>query len=238
MAVAWLRRLFERLGAARPPAGGGSAQAERVDRVWQGRGALGSAAALFEALRRAIGDGPVEADALRRLADHLRGGFGSEYAARGGHVEEHIEFWRALAGRDGGAAARGFLADCLLAAGRREEAMAEFDRAFTAEPALVLEFGDELYEVAREVGGPAWVGYRLACLRVALAALGDPRARDDEDADQIREMYGELCEDHRGDPTAEARVREVGREIEAAVERGALPRALVRRTARRRPQAT
>jgi hypothetical protein len=224
MAGAWLRRLFDRLGAARPAAEVRSAQAERVDAVWEGRRELGSASALFDALRGAVGRGPLDDAAVRRLAGHLRGGFGSEYASRGGHVEEHIALWRDLADRSANPAARGFLADCLLAAGRPTEAMAEFAAAFAADPGLLHEFGDELADAIRGIGGEAWLDYRLACLRAALAVGGD-----DDDADQVRELYGELCEEHRAEPASLDRIRAVGRQIEEAVARGDLPRALVRR---------
>jgi hypothetical protein len=229
VATSWFRRLFDRLGA-RPQTLGASAQADRIEAVWRRRRELESAAALFHALRRAIGTGPLELAAIRQLAGNLRGGFGSEYAARGGHVEEHIAFWRELAERerdreDGdGAAARAFLADCLLAAGRLPEALAEFARAFAVEPTLLHEFGEELLEVTRKAGGAPWLDYRLACLRAAIAMGGDG-----EDGDEVRELYGELCDEYRGDPTALAGIRAVGREIDQAVARGDLPRALVRR---------
>lgn len=237
--AAWLTRLLERLGASRP-AGPASVQAERIDAVWAGRASLASASALFEALDRAVGPGPLDPAAVRRLAGHLRGGFGSEYAARGGHVEEHIAFWRRLADRTGHPAARGFLADCLLAAGRPGEAFDAFGQAFAVEPSLVHDFGDELEGVARSAGGAPWLDYRLACLHAALVAIDEadlvpaesPPGFAEDDGEEIRERYGELCEEYRADPAALSRIREVGRRIDAAVERGALPRALVRRAPR------
>ena len=71
---------------------------------------------------------------------------------------------------------------------------------------------------------------RLAALRAQLAALptGDPDG-DGEAADQVREAYGELLDEYRADPASLTRIREVGRLIEQAVERGDLPRALIRR---------
>src|SRR5690606_17521895 len=140
--------------------------------------------------------------------------FGSEYASLGGHVDLHINFWRDLSDRS--PAARAFLADCLLANHQATEAMAEFARAFAADPLLLHEFGHDLLDVARDLGRPAWL------------VVGG----GDEDADAVRELYGELCDEYRGDPTALAGIRAVGREIDQAVVRGELPRALVRRAPR------
>lgn len=219
----WLQRILERLGAARPPAAE-TAAARRVDAVWDRRREHASAAALFGALRHAVEPGPLDAASIRRLAGHLRGGFGSDYAARGGHIDEHIGFWRGLADEHDHPAARAFLADCLLAADRPAEALAEFERAFAADPGLLHEFGEDLLPVARGLGGEPWLGYQLACLRAALTVTADG-----EDADAIREAYGELCEEHHDAPAALVRIREVGRLIDGAVDRGELPRALLRR---------
>ncbi|HLU68624.1 MAG TPA: CoA-binding protein [Kofleriaceae bacterium] len=70
---------------------------------------------------------------------------------------------------------------------------------------------------------------QLAALREALDAGVAGRDDDGEAADQVREVYGELLEQYRADPDALSRVREVGRLIEEAVQRGDLPRALIRR---------
>jgi hypothetical protein len=71
---------------------------------------------------------------------------------------------------------------------------------------------------------------RLATLLAQLTALpgGDPD-EDGEAGDQVREAYGELLDEYRADPASLSRIREVGRLIEQAVERGDLPRALIRR---------
>lgn len=79
-------------------------------------------------------------------------------------------------------------------------------------------------------GGEVWLALRLGWLRAALAEQRR-RAGDGED-DGIRELYGELLDEHRDQPAALARIREVGRLIDEAVERGDLPRALIRRAPR------
>ena len=78
-------------------------------------------------------------------------------------------------------------------------------------------------------GGAVWLALRLGWLR---AALGDRRQRGVGHDDGIRELYGELLDEHRDQPEALAQIREVGRLIDEAVERGDLPRALIRRAPR------
>ena len=123
--------------------------------------------------------------------------------------------------------ARARRADGLLAAGRREEAMAEYLEVFSRDPGLVVELGPGIEQVAAEMGGDVWLDFRLAGLRAALdvAASG----ADDADSEWVREAYSELLEEHRDDGARLARIRDVGRLIDAAVERGDLPRALLRR---------
>lgn len=91
------------------------------------------------------------------------------------------------------------------------------------------EAGDDehgaLWAAAAGRGGAVWLAVRLGWLR---GALGERRRRGGED-DGIRELYGELLDEHRGHPEALARIREVGRLIDEAVERGDLPHALIRR---------
>ena len=116
-------------------------------------------------------------------------------------------------------------AEALLAAGRRAEGMAEYLEIFARDPGLVVELGPGIEQVAAEMGGDVWLDFRLVGLRAALdvaAAAVD----DDADAEWVREAYGELLEEHRNDGARLARIREVGRLIDAAVERGDLPRAL------------
>ncbi|HEU5060682.1 MAG TPA: hypothetical protein VFU21_29325 [Kofleriaceae bacterium] len=121
--------------------------------------------------------------------------------------------------------ARARRADGLLAAGRREEAVAEYLEVFARDPGLMVELGPGIEQVAAELGGDMWLDFRLAGLRAALEVAGD----DDADTDWVREAYGELLEEHRDDGARLARIREVGRLIDAAVARGDLPRALIRR---------
>lgn len=106
--------------------------------------------------------------------------------------------------------------------------MAGYLAVFARDPGLLVELGGELEPVAAELGGDVWLEFRLLGLRAGLE--GAPRSTDD--ADWVREAYGELLEEFRGDAVRLARIRAVGRLIDAAVERGDLPRALVRRAPR------
>lgn len=124
--------------------------------------------------------------------------------------------------------ARARRADGLLAAGRREEAMAEYLEVFSRDPGLVVELGAGIEQVAAELGGDVWLDFRLAGLRAALDVAASERDSD-ADGEWVREAYSELLEEHRDDGARLARIRDVGRLIDAAVERGDLPRALLRR---------
>jgi hypothetical protein len=121
--------------------------------------------------------------------------------------------------------ARARKAQAQLADGRKAEAMAGYLAVFARDPGLLVELGAELEPVAAELGGDVWLEFRLLGLRAGLEGAAD-------DADWVREAYGELLEEYRGDPIRLARIRAVGRLIGAAESRGDLPRALVRRAPR------
>ena len=133
------------------------------------------------------------------------------------------------ASQDSELRARARHADALLGAGRRDEAMTEFLAVFASDPGLLVELGAELERVACEMGGDVWLDYRLAGLRAALDAGSAHAGSIDDGGDWVREAYGELLEEHRDHPARLARIRAVGRLIDEAVERGDLPRALIRR---------
>jgi hypothetical protein len=121
--------------------------------------------------------------------------------------------------------ARARRAEAQLAAGHKAEAMAGYLAVFARDPGLLVELGAELEPVAAELGGEIWLEFRLLGLRAGLEGAAD-------DPDWVREAYGELLEEYRDDPVRVARIRAVGRLIDAAVARGDLPRALVRRAPR------
>ena len=231
-----LTRLLDRLAGGGPGASEPGPVEVRLAEILARRGEQCGGRGLLEELVAAISPGQPLADGGLRLlvaeveGDAERGGTGDAEVNRGDFdLDDRVWFWGQVAGRSGHGDARCLHADALLAAGRPAEAMAELLAVLSRDPLLVQQWSGELDDVAREQGDPVWLEYRLACLRAALAGGG----RRGDEQDYVRELYGELCEDYRDDPAAMARVREVGRLIDEAVERGDLPRALVRRSPRR-----
>ncbi len=172
-------------------------------------------------------------------AANLRGHCGEELDRIAPHVEEHLDFWTALAECTSSQLARLCRAELLLHKGDRDRALEEFLDALECDPSLV-GFRSELAELARERAGEAWLRHRLVILRAALAGqrpdgaegrVGD-ETDDGADDDHVRELYCELLEEYRADPEALARIRELGALIDEAVDRGDLPRAIVRRAPR------
>lgn len=63
-------------------------------------------------------------------------------------------------------------------------------------------------------------------------ALEGERVLGDDEADALRETYGELLDEYRDREADFDRIRELGRLIEEATESGRIPRALIRRAPR------
>jgi hypothetical protein len=233
MAPAWLSHLVDRLRAR---GDGASERERRILAVVARRAAFADELAFLAALRAALEPDAgrpasakpdtIDEHTVEVLALSLRGHDGEELDRVGAHVGEHLALWSSVVERSGSHLARACRADVLLRAGDRAAALADFLDAVDGDAGLVA-FQPDLAELAREAGGEARLRFRLAELRAALAGLG---ADDDgDDDDRVREMYGELLEEFRADPGAIARIREVGALIDAAVDRGDLPRAIVRR---------
>lgn len=228
LAGMWLRRFMD-LVRGRPEEKG-SEQVERVRSVLLRHAAYDEESQFLRAVFEAVaGDPAIEDSTLRELVSHLRGHYGEELSRIGDDLDAHLTFWRDLAAQFDHPLAAACHADTLLLAGQHAEAMELFLAIFDRQPTLLFEFGGDLYDVARGLGGPCWLGYQLACLRAGLA--------EPPDDDYVREMYSELLEDYAEDRDALARIREVGRAIDEAVIAGRLPRALVRRGASRPPKA-
>ncbi|MGE0548512.1 MAG: hypothetical protein AB7O24_16630 [Kofleriaceae bacterium] len=83
--------------------------------------------------------------------------------------------------------------------------------------------GDAL---AFEVGGDLALRWRIAVVRGVMAAPPD--------GDAVRELYGELVDRYRDDPSRLAMLRSIGDEIRKLEADGALPSALVARSDRRK----
>lgn len=239
--MAWLHHLLDRLRGAHAPRAG--AQERRVLAIVTRRDSFADERAFLDALsdELAIAQGaspgaadagePIEERTVEVLAAHLLGPGGEGIDRLRPQLGRHVDFWSRLAAQSGIPLARACHADLLLLGRDRERALDEFLEALEADPTLV-QFRSEFAELARERGGEAHMRYRMACLRGALAGYrpdGEPDLADDDGDDYVRELYGELLEDHRGDAEALARIRELGALIDQAVDRGELPRAIVRR---------
>jgi len=247
MAMAWLATLMDRLRAAQGTRPG--AQQRRILSIIERRDAFPDESRLLDALSAELAavaePDSIEERTVELLAAHLRGPGGEGFERAGAPLARQLDFWQALARRSGSPLARACRADLLLLAGQADRALDEFLDAVEGDASLV-HFRPELEALARERAGEAHLRYRMACLRAALAGFrpdgepGDAERGDDpddgqddgQDDDYVRELYGELLDEHRGDPDALARIRELGALIDQAVDRGDLPRAIVRRAPR------
>lgn len=136
----------------------------------------------------------LEQDTLGWLEQELIGGYGWEYTKVLEEYDEHTRFWRTMAERfPERPKLRGTLADTLLRAGRRDEALDQFVEAFRQEPTLVYEFGGELYDFMKEKGGEHWLEYRLTLVRAALAS---------DNEEYAKEVYRRLLDEYRDDQPA------------------------------------
>jgi len=147
-------------------------------------------------------------------------------------VEAHLGFWRRLAERHPtDAVLAAHLADVEMALGNPEvqaAAMARFVDAFDRKPELFFEFGWDLEEEAREVGGEVLFRWQLQLLRWFLQAAADHL----ESGDEAREIYGGMLDEYREDPARLAALRPLGEEIHRLEVAGDLPRAMVVRRRR------
>lgn len=226
--LARLTQLVQRLR------GSPNGQGERVAALLGRRSEFAGDAAFLEALAGELSTAAPDDDLVHLVAGHLWGHCGEELDRIGPHLRAHIGFWTAVVQQTSSQVARACRAELLHRAGESEPALAEFLDALEFDPGLV-HFRTGLHQLAERRGGDAWLRHRLARIKAALAGLrtapGESRPPTDEDADDdlVRELYGDLLEEHRGDPDAMARIRELGPLIDEAVDRGDLPRAIVRR---------
>lgn len=98
----------------------------------------------------------------------------------------------------------------------------EADRASIAK---ARKEGDAL---AIEVGGDLALRWRIAVVRSVMAAPPD--------GDAVRELYGELVDRYRDDPTRMAQLKPIGDEIRRLEAEGSLPSVMVARSNRRKSQ--
>lgn len=184
-----------------------SDQARRVQDVLEKRNAYTSTQDWLESVLGAfLTDEPLHDDSLSILEQQLRGGYGWEYTKIQDEYDEHISFWRRLVQRfPKNPKLLGILADTLLLAGRKDEALDLFLDAFHQEPTLVYEFGGELNDLFREKGGEYWLEYQLVLIRAALKT---------DNEEYAQEVLRRLLEDYREDETAMKKIyRVAGRKL-------------------------
>ena len=220
----WLWRFIERV-LDRPgvkPGEGERAIVELLDR----RSLYTTAELLARLLALLPTTPPLDERILARLVRVLRGAGGDSGGDIATDHTAQIEFWRALGLRiPADAYVRACYGDELLAAEQPAAALGEFLAAFTLDPALVGEFGEEVGEVARELGGATWLRYQLCQLRCDIENDSD----DEEACEAVRERYSELLEEHQDDAEAVGLIRALGRRIDEMIAAEMLPRTLVRR---------
>jgi hypothetical protein len=81
--------------------------------------------------------------------------------------------------------------------------------------------------MAARVGGEVALRWRIACVRAVIEAPPD--------ADAVHEAYGELVDRYRDDAQAMAKLKSIGDEIRQRERDGSLPRVMVARSVRKRP---
>jgi len=219
----WLDGLIDRISGLGDRLGGrepADDQDRRVRAVLDRRGLHDGDVAFLEALLAALPAAePLLAASLARVARGLR--------VRPQELDldaaAEIDFWQRLAERfpdDGGV--RACLSSALVDDQQQQRALDAALDAVERDPSLVAELADEVTALADRAGGHA-------SLRLELAELA-ARLDEPDEADDIRERYSELLEDHRSDGTATAHIRRLGARINQLTAAGKLPRAFVRRT--------
>jgi len=95
-----------------------------------------------------------------------------------------------------------------------------------ADLGAVAEDRDDGDALAADLGGELALRWRLAVVR---AAIEDP-----PDGDTVRELYGELVDRYRDEPTSLAQIKPLGDEIRKLEAAGELPSTMVARSDRRK----
>ncbi|MGE0869113.1 MAG: hypothetical protein AB7P03_11130 [Kofleriaceae bacterium] len=95
-----------------------------------------------------------------------------------------------------------------------------------ADPVTIAPVRADGDALAFEVGGDLALRWRIAVVRSVMTAPPD--------GDAVRELYGELVDRYRDDPSRLAMLRSIGDEIRKLEADGALPSALVARSERRK----
>ena len=221
-----LRNLLNRLSSRQRPQAelARSDQAKRVRRVLEGRSLHDSVSGYIDAVLTALpASEQLQADTIVELGRHLR-------VQALEHVVDEPEvfasLWAELVNRFPNqpylVASHG---DALVASGEVDRGTELLLAACESDPSLVYEFGDALPQPRLAAPGRVRLRHQLCCLRAALADALESEAC----ADDCRELYSELLDEHRDNADALAQIREVGQHIAALTETERLPRVFVRR---------
>jgi len=203
-------------------------QSRRVEVALVDRALFPSDAWRLEAVAAALGGEPVDPRSLELLVAALKTP-GSYEDLSEDEAAAHVAFWRRLAGlHPDDAVIAAHLADVEMALGDPETAMRRFVEAFDRKPELFFEFGWDLEDDARAVGGDTLFRWQLHLLRWFLQAAADHL----ESGDEAREIYGALLDEYREEPDRLAALRPLGEEIHRLEIAGDLPRAMVVRRKR------
>lgn len=228
----WLERLRGAISSAgrshdRAP---DTEQSRRVATTLGERVLFATEAAWLDAVLAAVGDDPIDP----RTVDHLVGalkvtGFYGELADD--EAAAHLGFWRALAERQpADPVLLAHFAEVEVTLGEPAEGLRRLIDAFDRRPELFMEFGWDLEDDARALGGEPLFRWQLHLLRWFISA-----SEHLESGDEAREVYGTLLEEYAEDPARLAQLHPLGDEIQRLELAGNLPRAMVVRR-RRRPR--
>jgi hypothetical protein len=230
----WLDRLR---GLVRASGSGGSDraadtdQSRRVETALVDRSLFSSDVARLDAALVAIGDGPPDP----RTLDHLMAAFKTIGLSAPPDMTDpeasaHLAFWKELAGRDpADPVLQAHLAEAEMTLGEPADGVRRFLDVFDARPELFSEFGWDLEDDARALGGELMFRWQIHHLRWFLHAAGEHT----EGGDDAREIYGSLLDEYRDDEARLAIVQRFGEELQRLEAAGDLPRAMVVRRKRR-----
>ena len=226
----WLERLRSLVRAQdRTP---DSEQSRRVEAALLDRALFSSDVTRLEVVQRAIGDEPLDARSLEHLVSALKSPGLAEAGLTDDEADAHLAFWRGLAGKNpDDPVLEAHLADVEMVVGDPGAGLSRFVDAFDRKPELFVEFGWDLEDDARALGGELLFRWQLHHLRWFLHAAAEHL----EGGEEARELYGELLDEYRDDPDRLARLHPLGEEIQRLEVAGDLPRAMVVRR-RRRPR--
>lgn len=207
-----------------------TAQSRRVETVLVDRSLFASEAGRLDVVLEAIGEAPVDPRTLEHLVGVLKAP--GVYDDLGeGEARAHLGFWRALVARQpDDAVLAAHLADVEMALGETAAGMARFVEVFERKADLFFEFGWDLEDDARAIGGDILFRWQVQLLRWFLQAAADHL----ESGEEVRELYGSLLDEYRDQPERLAVLHPFGDEIHRLEVAGDLPRAMVVRRRRSR----